>query len=294
MPRAAPTVRGRPAAHRRARRATSSTRCARWACSRASSPPRCPTAPTSQPSYLGTVVHDLPAVGTRSEPDMRRRSRRRDPDLILGSQALTPDAYPQLSAIAPTVFTGPPGADVAGQPAHGRRGDRAARRRQRPDRRLRAGRRQDGRRQRRHPLPGVGRAVHRHHDAGVRTRTTSPAVCWPLSAWIALRHNGLPTSRTSRSASPTPILDNSPDFSAADGDIVYVSFASPAAKDRAPASAGQRRVEEAVRQPRQPGVRGQQRGVADRRGHRRRPRHAGRPAVGQRPDQLMSRRCSTS
>ncbi len=28
-------------------------------------------------------------------------------------------------------------------------------------------------------------------------------------------------------------LENSPDFSLADGDIVYVSFASPAAKDRA-------------------------------------------------------------
>ena len=28
-------------------------------------------------------------------------------------------------------------------------------------------------------------------------------------------------------------LDNSPDFSIADGDIVYVSFASPTAKDRA-------------------------------------------------------------
>ena len=32
------------------------------------------------------------------------------PDLILGSQALTPEAFPELSAIAPTVFTGPPGA----------------------------------------------------------------------------------------------------------------------------------------------------------------------------------------
>ena len=29
-------------------------------------------------------------------------------------------------------------------------------------------------------------------------------------------------------------MENSPDFSAADGDIVYISFASPAAKDRAP------------------------------------------------------------
>ncbi len=30
-------------------------------------------------------------------------------------------------------------------------------------------------------------------------------------------------------------LDNSPDFSDADGDIVYISFSSPEAKDRAPA-----------------------------------------------------------
>ena len=30
-------------------------------------------------------------------------------------------------------------------------------------------------------------------------------------------------------------MDNSPDFSAADGDIVYISFASAGAKDRAPA-----------------------------------------------------------
>jgi iron complex transport system substrate-binding protein len=33
-------------------------------------------------------------------------------------------------------------------------------------------------------------------------------------------------------------LENSPDFSAADGDIVYISFASPAAKDRAPTVLG--------------------------------------------------------
>jgi iron complex transport system substrate-binding protein len=32
----------------------------------------------------------------------------------------------------------------------------------------------------------------------------------------------------------TTDLDSSPDFSIADADIVYVSFASPAAKDRAP------------------------------------------------------------
>ena len=33
-------------------------------------------------------------------------------------------------------------------------------------------------------------------------------------------------------------LENSPDFRIADGDIVYISFASPAAKDRAPVVLG--------------------------------------------------------
>ncbi len=43
---------------------------------------------------------------------------------------------------------------------------------------------------------------------------------------------------------------------------------------------GQRRLAQAVRQPGQPGLRRQQRGVADRRGHRRRPRHARRTCAG--------------
>ncbi|MBV9641150.1 MAG: iron-siderophore ABC transporter substrate-binding protein [Mycobacteriaceae bacterium] len=63
----------------------------------------------NQPWYLGTVVHNLPAVGTRSAPDLNAIQAAR-PDLILGSQALTPEAYPALAAIAPTVFTGAPGA----------------------------------------------------------------------------------------------------------------------------------------------------------------------------------------
>src|SRR5260370_4320393 len=66
-----------------------------------------PDGSTSQPSYLGTVVHDVRAVGTRSEPDMQA-IKAANPDLILGSEALKPDAYPQLTAIAPTVFTGQP------------------------------------------------------------------------------------------------------------------------------------------------------------------------------------------
>ena len=68
-----------------------------------------PDGSQTQPSYLGAVVHDLPSVGTRSSPDLAA-IRAAQPDLILGSEALTPDAHSRLSAIAPTVFTGAPGA----------------------------------------------------------------------------------------------------------------------------------------------------------------------------------------
>jgi iron complex transport system substrate-binding protein len=64
---------------------------------------------SSQPSYLGTVIHDIRGVGRRSDPDLSA-IRAANPDLILGSQAATPELYPALSAIAPTVFTGAPGA----------------------------------------------------------------------------------------------------------------------------------------------------------------------------------------
>jgi iron complex transport system substrate-binding protein len=54
-------------------------------------------------------VHGLPGVGTRTSPDLRGIAVAH-PDLILGSVALTPKLYPQLAAIAPTVFTAAPGA----------------------------------------------------------------------------------------------------------------------------------------------------------------------------------------
>jgi len=68
-----------------------------------------PDGSSSQPSYLGAVIHDLRGVGSRSNPDLSAISAA-GPDLILGSQALTPELYPSLSAIAPTVFTSAPGA----------------------------------------------------------------------------------------------------------------------------------------------------------------------------------------
>jgi iron complex transport system substrate-binding protein len=68
-----------------------------------------PDGSPDQPSYLGTVVHKLPGVGTRSNPDLGAIKAAK-PDLILGSQALAPKLYSGLAAIAPTVFTGAPGA----------------------------------------------------------------------------------------------------------------------------------------------------------------------------------------
>ncbi|MET0698680.1 MAG: iron-siderophore ABC transporter substrate-binding protein, partial [Mycobacterium sp.] len=61
-----------------------------------------PDGSDQQPSYLGTVVHNLPAVGTRNSPDLAAIGAAR-PDLILGSSALTPQSYSPLLAIAPTV-----------------------------------------------------------------------------------------------------------------------------------------------------------------------------------------------
>lgn len=68
-----------------------------------------PNGSASQPSYLGKTVHALPGVGTRSFPDLGAISAAH-PDLILGSLALEPELYPRLAAIAPTVFTAAPGA----------------------------------------------------------------------------------------------------------------------------------------------------------------------------------------
>jgi iron complex transport system substrate-binding protein len=68
-----------------------------------------PDGSSSQPSYLGKAVQDAPGVGSRSSPDLKAIAGAH-PDLILGSVALTPTLYPQLTAIAPTVFTAAPGA----------------------------------------------------------------------------------------------------------------------------------------------------------------------------------------
>ena len=189
-----------------------------------------------QPSYLGTVVHDLPAVGTRSRPDMDA-IRAAKPDLILGSEALTPDAYPELSAIAPTVFTGTSGAawedNLRTVGAATWRADAA-----------------NG------LIDGFTAAAGKtgadndaaHFQASVVQLTDATMRVYGPDSFpgSVLADVGVDRPAAQRFTDKPYVeigiteedMDNSPDFSIADGDIVYVSFASPAAKDRAGAVMG--------------------------------------------------------
>lgn len=63
-----------------------------------------PAQPGPLPSYLGDTVDGIEIVGTISEPDLEKIVSL-NPDLILGSKFRHEEIYPQLSAIAPTVFS---------------------------------------------------------------------------------------------------------------------------------------------------------------------------------------------
>ena len=190
-----------------------------------------PNGSDSQPSYLGTVVHDLPAVGTRSSPNLEAIRAAR-PDLILGSEGLTPDAYPALSAIAPTVFTGPPGAawedtlrtvgaaTWRADAANGLVDDFTAA----------AGK------------TGADNDAAHFQASVVQFTDKTMRVFGPASfPGSVLAVVGVDRPAAQRFTDKpyievgitTEDLKNSPDLSIADGDIVYLSFASPAAKDRA-------------------------------------------------------------
>ncbi|HUO39338.1 MAG TPA: iron-siderophore ABC transporter substrate-binding protein [Mycobacterium sp.] len=191
-----------------------------------------PDGSSTQPWYLGTVVHDLPAAGTRTAPDLTAIAAAK-PDLIVGSSALTPQIYPALAAIAPTVFTGAPGAawedNLRAVGAATGRGDaanaliddfNAAT--------ARAGAESDA----------------THFEASVvqlteNTMRVYGAATFPGSV---LAYFGVDRPASQRFTDKPYIeigtsdtaLAHGADFAPADADIVYVSFASPAAKDRAP------------------------------------------------------------
>jgi iron complex transport system substrate-binding protein len=192
-----------------------------------------PDGSTGQPSYLGTVVHDLPGVGTRSAPDLAAIAAAK-PDLILGSQALTPQSYPALSAIAPTVFTDAPGAKWQDN--------------------LRTTGAATGRAEAAGDLLGdftdqakqkgiANDAAHFQASVVEFTDTTMRvygAANFPASV---LSDVGVDRPAAQRFTDKPYIeigisdadLDRAPDLSPADGDILYLSFASQSAKDRAPA-----------------------------------------------------------
>lgn len=190
-----------------------------------------PDGSDGQVSYLGATVHGLPAVGTSSDPDLDK-IRAAQPDLILGSEALTPDAYPELSAIAPTVFTGAPGAAWEGSlrmvgastwragAADSLVGDfTAAAERTAAD----------------------NDAAHFQASVVQLTDTTLRVFGPDSFPGSVLADVGVDRPAAQRFTDKPYVevgtteedLDNGPDFSLADGDIVYVSFASAGAKDRA-------------------------------------------------------------
>lgn len=182
------------------------------------------------PSYLGAVIHDVPVIGTPDKPDLGGIAGAK-PDLILGSSTLTPQAFAELAAIAPTVFTGAPGADW--------------------QKTLRAVGSATGRAGAADEL--VADFTEQAKQTGVATDATHfqasivqftdktvrvyGAANFPASV-LALVGADRPAAQRftdqpyEEIGSADAELDKA-DFSAADGDIVYLSFDSPAARDRA-------------------------------------------------------------
>jgi len=191
-----------------------------------------PDGSTSQPSYLGKVIHDVPGVGSRSAPDLEA-IKSATPDLILGSQALTPEAFGELSAIAPTVFTGAPG--TAWQDNTRTVGAATGR--------LDAANAMIDGFERAADKTGAENDATHFQASVVQFTDTTMRVFGPANfPGSVLAAVGVDRPAAQRFTDKPYIevgitdtdLDNSPDFSAADGDIVYISFDSPAAKDRAP------------------------------------------------------------
>ncbi|WP_024440226.1 ABC transporter substrate-binding protein [Mycobacterium sp. UM_WGJ] len=189
-----------------------------------------PDGADKQPSYLGAVIHGVAAVGSRSNPDIGAIAELH-PDLILGAHGLTP-GYAELAAIAPTVFTGAPGSgwedNVRGVGAATARTGAA-----------------DEVLERFSAYAAETREVSdaTHFQVSVVELTDDSVRVYGASGFAAsvLKAVGVdrpPLQRfTDRPYLEIPANDGDlagrADFSAADGDIVYVSFVSPAVKARA-------------------------------------------------------------
>lgn len=190
-----------------------------------------PDGSPTQPAYLGGVVHGVPGAGTRSHPDVKVIEAAH-PDLILGSQGLTPTLYPQLAAIAPTVFTGAPGAEwednlraVGAATARGAAMDGLL----------------SGFAQR---ATDVGaRHDASHFQASIVRLTTDAIRVYGANNFPASVLGSVGVDRPAAQrftdkpyveiAATDADLAKNPDLSIADADVVYLSCATPAAADRA-------------------------------------------------------------
>ncbi len=190
-----------------------------------------PDGSSSQPSYLGKVIHDAPGAGPRNAPDLKAVAAAH-PDLILGSVALTPALYPQLAAIAPTVFTAAPGAswedNLRGVGAATSRGAAA-------DALI------NGFRQRATDIGAKHDAPH--FQVSVVQLTTNTLRVYGSNNFPASVLSAVGVDRpAAQRFTDKPYLEfgttdtdlaRNPDFAAADADIIYVSCAGSAAADRA-------------------------------------------------------------
>lgn len=184
----------------------------------------------AQPSYLGTVIHNLPPAGTRSTPDLAAIAAAR-PDLILGSQASQPDDS-ALAAIAPAVLIPASG---AGWQDNLRRVGAATGRGAAAEELIAefAAEARD---------KGVANDAA-HFQASVVQLTDTTMRVWgadnfPGSVLAAVGVDRPAAQRFTDKPYLEIDLGGTPDFSAVDGDIVYLSFDSPAARDRAPGLLG--------------------------------------------------------
>ncbi|WP_204809067.1 iron-siderophore ABC transporter substrate-binding protein [Mycobacterium riyadhense] len=192
-----------------------------------------PDGASTQPSYLGKTLHDVPGVGARSSPDLKAIAAAH-PDLILGSVALTPKLYPQLAAIAPTVFTAAPGAawqdNLRGVGAATARGAAVeALLKGFTQRATEVGAKHDA----------------AHFQASIVRLTANTLQVYGANNFPASVVSAVGVDRpASQRFTDKPYIEfgttdadlaNAADFSAADADIVYVSCASAAAAERAAA-----------------------------------------------------------
>ncbi|MGU3498802.1 iron-siderophore ABC transporter substrate-binding protein [Mycobacterium sp. C31M] len=181
------------------------------------------TTPPS-PSYLGTVLHDAPAVTDVAAV------RAADPELILGSAGHSLEDFASLSSVAPTVFTG--GApdwretlrSIAVAAGRGEAADRVL---------------DDFERDAR-DVGAENDATHFQASVVQFTENTVRvygADNFPASVLTAVGVDRPAAQRfTDKPYLEIDIteLSGDTDLSAADGDIVYLSFDSPAARDQAP------------------------------------------------------------